>query len=278
MDKDKYYKKLISEAASFYNSNNPMLKNIKTGDKTYDMLWCPGLKNEINLWSYWQGKGNLDTAKILLVGKDFGNYGIGEELSPLSKACLDSDSSDKFSISQKYIETIISNKNNVTDNNLIKFFNVLSEEAGQDLRADKPNESLFFTNLCLGYRSIPSLTGSDLSNIFMHDTVYLKVLLQILQPRIMIMLGQDVGINAIKGLVDLKDSENSAIKHNYSSIKNSFNKALDNYENHIQLNIDGNIVNTFVVSHPGHYGVNVNRKGGYKRVEEDWRRIAAYIE
>lgn len=278
MDKKNRYKILISKASSFYQSSNAMLKNIQSGNKLFDMLWCPGLKNEINLWTYWQGKGNLDTAKILLVGKDFGNYGIDGDLSPLSKACIDSDNSGKYDISQKYIDTIISNKSNVTDNNLIKLFNVLSEDSGQDLRADKPNGNLFFTNLCLGYRSIPNLTGADLSALFIHDAAYLKELLGILQPKIMILLGQDVGINIIKELVDFKLPENSEIKHKYNCIKKSFNKALDMSENHIQLHFDGTIVDTFVVSHPGHFGTNVNRKGGYNRVEEDWRRIAPHIK
>jgi len=278
MNKEDRYKKLIADVASFYNSNDARLKNIQTGNKTYDMLWCPGLKNEINLWSYWQGKGNLDTANILLVGKDFGNCGIGEELTSLSRACIDSDNGDKYGISRRYIEAIISNKSNITDNNLIGLFNVLSEESGQDYRADKPNDNLFFTNLCLGYRSIPSLTGSDLSALFVHDALYLKELLVILQPKIMILLGQDVGVKALEGLVDLTRPENREIKHIYSSIKKSFNQALDRSENHIQLQIEETLIDAFVVSHPGHYGVNVNRKGGFNRVEEDWRRIATYIK
>ncbi|WP_026659241.1 hypothetical protein [Butyrivibrio sp. AC2005] len=277
MDKEKCYKKIIADAESFYKSENPMRKNIKVGEKTFDMLWCPGLKNEINLWSYWQGKGNLDTAKILVVGKDYGGYGAESELNKLATACIDSDDSDKFDISRKYIEEIYKNKNE-TDNNLIKLFNALSDECGQDLRADKPNDNLFFTNLCLGYRSIPDLTGGVLSALFAHDVAYLKVLLQLLQPKVMILLGQDVGISVIEGLVDLADPRNSAIKHIYSGIKSSLNRALDRSENHIQLQMDGNLIDTFVVSHPGYFGSTVNRKGGYEKVEEDWRKIAAYIK
>ena len=45
-----------------------------------------------------------------------------------------------------------------------------------------------------------------------------------------------------------------------------------------QLHFDGTIVDAFVVSHPGHFGANVNSKGGYNRVEEDWRRMASNIK
>ena len=39
------------------------------------MYWCADCK-EINLWTYWQGRGNLD-AKIMLVGQDWADHDKG---------------------------------------------------------------------------------------------------------------------------------------------------------------------------------------------------------
>ena len=59
MTKEAKYTKLIEKVKNSYQSN------------PNGLTWCDDCK-EINLWTYWQGRGNLN-AKILLVGQDWRN-------------------------------------------------------------------------------------------------------------------------------------------------------------------------------------------------------------
>src|SRR5574344_2695442 len=63
--KQRKYCDLIERVKTSYPARNP-----PDAGKELRLYWCDDCK-EINLWTYWQGKGNLD-AKILLVGQDWG--------------------------------------------------------------------------------------------------------------------------------------------------------------------------------------------------------------
>ena len=63
--KQRKYRDLIERVKASYPARNP-----SDDGKELRLYWCDDCK-EINLWTYWQGKGNLD-AKIMLVGQDWG--------------------------------------------------------------------------------------------------------------------------------------------------------------------------------------------------------------
>ena len=63
--KQRKYRDLIERVKASYPARNPS----DDGNEPR-LYWCDDCK-EINLWTYWQGKGNLD-AKIMLVGQDWG--------------------------------------------------------------------------------------------------------------------------------------------------------------------------------------------------------------
>ena len=58
--KQRKYCDLIERVKASYPARNP-----SDDGKEPRLYWCDDCK-EINLWTYWQGKGNLD-AKIMLV-------------------------------------------------------------------------------------------------------------------------------------------------------------------------------------------------------------------
>ena len=51
----KRYRALIKKAREYYESGLPEFRNLYSGSELFDLEWCPGLTNEINLWTYWQG-------------------------------------------------------------------------------------------------------------------------------------------------------------------------------------------------------------------------------
>ena len=63
--KQRKYCDLIERVKVSYPARNPSDEGQEPR-----LYWCDDCK-EINLWTYWQGKGNLD-AKIMLVGQDWG--------------------------------------------------------------------------------------------------------------------------------------------------------------------------------------------------------------
>ena len=65
-DKKKRYLDLIERVKESYPPYDPA----DDGQKLR-LYWCDDCE-EINLWTYWQGRGNLD-AKIMLVGQDWGS-------------------------------------------------------------------------------------------------------------------------------------------------------------------------------------------------------------
>ena len=86
---------------------------------------------EINLWTYWQGRGNLD-AQIMLVGQDWGcpwdpNY------QPTIEQVRKANQNDEYDY--------LNNNPSPTDANLIELFKEL------DYIITRPCPDLFFTNL-----------------------------------------------------------------------------------------------------------------------------------
>ena len=255
------YIELIKKAKIYYESNAPEIRNLCSGSSFYDLVWCPGLENELNLWNYWQGglrKNGRISADILLVGQDFGNYGTFPKRYNLSK---------KNAIyTEEYLEDIRQSKSK-TDLKLIELFDTL----GPQYHADVPNPLLFFTNLCLGYRNIEKISGGDLASQMRHDSVYLKELIGIIKPKVVICLGKATYISAITGILSTEELK----KHQQQliAINTNFNKALDNRENHISALVEKHQFEIFAVGHTGFYGEYNRGRNSTGNIKDDWKYI-----
>ena len=66
MNKEQAYQALVSNVKEYYKA-----QEAEYHDKSVYLTWYDDCE-EINLWTYWQGRGSLD-AKIMLVGQDWGS-------------------------------------------------------------------------------------------------------------------------------------------------------------------------------------------------------------
>lgn len=189
MEKDIKYQALINDVREHY-------KNYGKGGKDFSLGWIDECE-EINLWTYWQGGGNLNP-KILVLGQDFG--------CALEKGSTDTKVIYKDIIlggSEKYIESIQSPSNG-NDFPTDRFLQVLlsSLADGDEYNPYIPNNrNLFFSNLCLGYRDNGSTGGlftSELTNPEVID--FNRRLIEILEPKVVICLGKLTYESLVKGL------------------------------------------------------------------------------
>ena len=158
ISKQKLYRSLIEEARKSYPPQ---------GTDGEEMTWCDDCNDEINLWTYWQGRGNLNP-EILLVGQDW-----GDPTSKEGKASL-----ENIRNGRSYLEDDIF----PSDLNLTKLF----DEAFY-IDISKPDERLFFTNLILGYRTAGN-SGSLNAEQRDHDLPLFVWLVHLLDPKIIICL------------------------------------------------------------------------------------------
>ena len=98
------YKDLIREAAEYYNSSPAELRNIRSGQNVFNLTWCDGLVDEINLWTYWQGRG-ADNPDVMIIGQDFGSCTDGKNKGFYEK-CVKSPLSESVSTSEEYIKIL----------------------------------------------------------------------------------------------------------------------------------------------------------------------------
>lgn len=229
--KEERYAWLVSEAKASY----PHAPSGQAGE----LIWCHACRDEINLWTYWQGQGCLDP-DILVVGQDWGNPDTAE-----GRSCLDAIKKGKpYLLSNTF----------PSDQNLAALFKaVWSIDLGQK------SEKLFFTNLVLGYRTGKN-TGPLKAAQFAHDLGYFKTLVHILRPRIAICLGQNTFTYALRAYGEKMDFPDGYIS------------ALDAHENYIDL--DG--TRFYGMSHCGNYGCK-NRGGniskGLALQIQDWMKM-----
>ena len=130
-DKQQKYHDLIARVKGSYPPRDPA----DDGQKLC-LYWCEDCE-EINLWTYWQGRGNLD-AKIMLVGQDWGC-----PWDPNYQPTMDQIRKANENCAYDYLN----NNPSPTDANLARLFG----ELGYDIT--KPCSDLFFTNFVLGYRN-----------------------------------------------------------------------------------------------------------------------------
>ncbi len=273
------YLKLINDVREYYSSCVPDIKNVKGKDGLFDLVWCNDLQEEINIWNYWQGRGQ-EKVNIMIVGQDFGAYD-GSDADSACRQIVLSPLSKREEASKQYIK-MIKNSKSPTDSTLIK---LTQECLGLSYSAEIPsNPNLYFTNLCLGYRTGRILSGGDVYTHLKHDAIYLKRLIKIKRPEIVICLGADTFLAALTGLVE---DETERFKDYFKQIDVDFWSLLDDKENKQKFVLNGREVLVFGVSHTGSNGM-INRKRLSQKYRDsrmksielmkmDWTEIAKYI-
>lgn len=238
LKKSERYQWLVAKAKASYPSS----------ESGAALTWCNDCEEEINLWTYWQGRNCL-SPEILVVGQDWGCPTSKEGQSSLSNIIQ----------SHQYLD------NNIfpTDINLAHLFH---ETFGMDLNQKEPG--LFFTNLLLGYRTNGNSGAGDVP--LNQDLPFFKELVNILAPKIVICLGKETFSGALNAF---------GISLPYSG---SFNKALDDGKNFV----DVDDTRFWGVAHCGTLGC-LNRSGNHKGATpeaglalqvQDWARIKNYLE
>lgn len=231
--KEERYAWLVSEArASYPRAGQPG-----------ELVWCDACREEINLWTYWQGRGCLDP-DILVVGQDWGNPD-----TPEGRSCLDAIEQGKLYLSGSTFPS---------DQRLADLFKAVWPDSDIGDIGQKC-ERLFFTNLVLGYRTGKN-TGPLRAAQFKHDLGYFKTLVHILRPRVVICLGQKTFTYALRAYGERMDFPGGYIS------------ALDARKNFIDL--DG--TRFYGMSHCGNYGC-INRGGnvskGLALQIQDWKAM-----
>lgn len=231
--KEERYAWLVSEAKASYPQTSSGQAN--------ELVWYDACRDEINLWTYWQGQGCFNP-EILVVGQDWGNPDTAE-----GRRCLDAI---KRGTPYLLSSTFPSDKNLAT-----LFKTVWNIDIGQK------NEKLFFTNLVLGYRTGKN-TGPLKAAQFVHDLGYFKTLVHILHPRIAICLGQNTFTYALRAYGEKVD------------FPDGYASALDSRGNYIDL--EG--TRFYGMAHCGNYGCK-NRGGnvakGLALQIQDWMEMRA---
>lgn len=216
------------------------------------MLGCPEC-NEINLWAYWQGGENHLDAKILLVGQDWGAIATPERQKWLSRIQVDADDCDYFGEDNNTFET---------DQNLITLFRSI----GYDIETRK-YPALFFTNYAIGYRGDRDTGTIPLKNWLKESEPYMRRLIEIVQPTVVLCLGKDV-YQAVCAL----DSYHKAIRYK------TWNSCIEAGGTQVSIN-EQVTVHAVPLAHPGFFGTS-NRNRGQKvtsKLElqlQDWQRFA----
>ena len=250
MSKEQRYRELISDVSQYYKAQEDLNKN----DPVY-LTWCKDCK-EINLWTYWQGRGNLD-AKIMLVGQD---WGCPVEMSSPIQSIQ--------SINLGETEEYHFDTTNPTDKNLVKLF----QSIGIDISNGRRDDRLFFTNFVLGYRN-KGLTGNFKAKWVRESIPFFRRLVDIIEPQIIICLGKTTFcgvLNAFEQPLKIR----------------RYNDYISCAQNPVCMHLPSSKpVQVFAVSHCGAIGtLNRNRpkdrygKSGLDLQKEDWVKIRTALE
>lgn len=242
-DKLQKYHALVERVKASYPPHNPAddLQKLR-------LYWCDDCE-EVNLWTYWQGRGNLN-AKIMLVGQDWGcpwdpNY--QPTMDQVRKA------------NQNYEYDYLNNNPSPTDANLARLFS----ELGYDIT--KPCEDLFFTNFILGYRN-KGLSSGYQKSWAEHDKGFFHELADIIEPKVILCLGR----STFEGVLSAFDVKlDTPIKDYNDFIESKCNPVAVTLEN-------SGTAYVFALAHCGAMGtLNRNRKKSADLTNqiEDWRKI-----
>ena len=247
--KKKAYRALISDVKDFYEAQGKLRDN----EPVY-LTWCDACK-EINLWTYWQGRGNLD-AEIMVVGQDWGPLEQNPQVLQNIREINDKLRMDYYH-----------DPNSMTDCNLVELFCSIGIHIDKGARDPR----LFFTNFVLGYRN-HRLTGGYKSRWIRENEGFFRRLAEIIDPGIIICLGRNVFTGVTRAL------DQSVRMGNYNAF-------ITGSQNPVAVTLlSGKKAYIFAMAHCGAIGtLNRNRPkdpGGRKGIDlqkEDWARIKAYL-
>ena len=253
MDKTKRerYYDLVSKVKASYHQYSP-----DEQDDRLKLYWCNDC-HEINLWTYWQGRNNLD-AEIMLVGQDWG--------SPWDDAAQGTMEQIKLAeLGEPY--DYLQNNPSKTDEHLISLF----QEIGI-FDVSKPCDKLFFTNLVLGYRS-KGLSGGYSAKWAEHDKDFFRELVGIIEPKIVLCLGRATFEGVLLSL-------NIKLKPRIGK----FNDFIESDRNPVAAPLNNsNVVHIFALAHCGALGT-LNRNRGKGEMDDilevqkrDWKRVIPYL-
>lgn len=248
--KETQYHDLIQEVKLHYATYDPSLCQDKVR-----LFWYNGCQ-EINLWTYWQGRNHLD-ARIILVGQDWGSAWDG---GADCKACTENIAKANAGLPYHYLD----GNHNPTDSNLVKLF----KHIGYDITIPEPD--LFFTNFVLGYRS-KGLSGNFDSTWIRDCKEYFYRLANIIQPKIILCLGR----TTFEGVLSAFDVQ--------QKIK-SYNRFIESECNPVSVTLqNGQTVFLFALAHCGALGT-LNRNRGKGKLDDklsvqyhDWEQIIPYL-
>ncbi len=252
MRKEIQYRALISDVKQFYKEQETIHQN----EPVY-LTWFDDCE-EINLWTYWQGRGNLD-ARIMLVGQD---WGCPEACSPDYMRQFKEINEGKRS--RYWLDAL-----SVTDNNLISLFSSI----GYDVSDGAPwNKDLFFTNFVLGYRNV-GFSGGFKQRWLRENKGFFFRLASIIEPQIIICLGR----NCFHGVMMAFDRRVTVRR---------YNEFITSQYNPVEISFpSGKKAYVFAEAHCGVMGT-LNRDrlkdpdgtAGLDLQKKDWARIMEYIE
>lgn len=248
--KETLYSELIAKVKASYDSYSSTEQ-----EDELRLYWCEDCK-EINLWTYWQGRNNLN-AEIMLVGQDWG--------SPW-------DCSTEYVMGQIRLANqglsydYLANNPSITDERMVSLFH----EIGFDIQ--KPCDKLFFTNFILGYRS-KGLSGGYKKAWAERDKGFFCELANIVEPKVILCMAR----STFEGVLD-------AFSVKLSPGLGNYNKFIESERNPVPVTLEnGETTHIFALAHCGALGT-MNRNRGKGKLEDvlepqrnDWKRIAPYL-
>jgi len=245
--KETAYQQLIERVCASY----PAYQESTEYEKS-QLVWCEDCKQQINLWSYWQG--SLD-AKIMLVGQDWG--------CPFDRAFLPTIVQIQNANSNKAY-SYISDTPSQTDQNLIKLF---SKALNKDITVSC--DDLFFTSFVLGYRT-HGTSGNYQKEWAEHDRGFFKELVEIIEPKVILCLGKATFQVVLTSLApDLKPRIGR------------YNNYIEGSRNPVAISIaSGANISVFALAHCGIMGtLNRNGRKNLKLDQQiaDWKKVTHYL-
>lgn len=249
--KQERYAQLVADVKNAYPAFSPEHRDGPLELFRYDDC------EEVNLWTYWQGRGKLDS-KVMLVGQDWG--------SPWDDSAV--ETMKQVSLANQHLPYDYLHDNpSLTDKYLIELFKEINYEVRY------PCDGVFFTNFVLGYRN-KGLSGGYQNVWAVHDKGYFRELVSILEPKVILCLGRAT-FAAVLSSFDVHLSPGIG----------RYNQFIESNRNPVSATLeDGQEIHIFALAHCGALGT-LNRNRGKDKPEDiltyqkqDWRKILPYIK
>ena len=252
MNKEQAYQELISDVKKFY-----IAQEAEHHNESVYLTWYDNCE-EINLWTYWQGRGSLD-AKIMLVGQDWGSPADASDHYMAQFAEINAGSRSSY-----YLDGA-----SITDNNLIKLFSSI----GYDVSSGAPwNPDLFFTNFVLGYRN-KGFSGNFQMRWLGENKQFFFRLVNIIEPTVIICLGR----HTFRGVM---------MAFNREAKIGNYNAFITGKNNPVEVSMSsGQKAYVFAEAHCGAMGTlnrdrlkDADGTTGINLQKKDWERVTEYIK